>query len=45
MEKISLPNGIEELGPTEGLEREPEEMIILLTKKINEIIDWINNQE
>ena len=44
MDKISLPNGLEDLEATEGLEREPEEMIILLTKKINEIIDWINSQ-
>ena len=44
MDKVSLPNGIEDLEATEGLEREPEEMIILLTKKINEIVDWINSQ-
>ena len=44
MDKISLPNGLEDLDPTEGLERDPEEMIILLTKKINEIVDWINTQ-
>ena len=44
MDKISLPDGIEELEPIEGIEREPEEMIILLAKKINEIVDWINSQ-
>ena len=44
MDKVSLPNGLEDLEAIEGLERDPEEMIILLTKKINEIIDWINSQ-
>ena len=44
MDKVSLPNGLEDLEATEGLERDPEEMIILLTKKINEIVDWINAQ-
>ena len=44
MEKISLPNGREDWEAIEGLERAPAEMIILLTKKINEIIDWINSQ-
>ena len=44
MDKISLPDGLEDLEATEGLERDHEEMIILLTKKINEIIDWINTQ-
>ena len=44
MDKVSLPNGMEDWEAIEGLEREPEEMIILLTKKINEIIDWINSQ-
>ena len=42
IDKITLPNGMEALEATEGLERDPEEMIILLTKKINEIIDKIN---
>ena len=44
MDKISLPNGMEDFDAIEGLERDPEDMIILLTKKINEIIDWINSQ-
>ena len=44
MDKISLPNGLEDLEPIIGAEEEPEEMIILLTKKINEIIEWINSQ-
>ena len=44
MDKVSLPNGMEDLDVIEGLEKDPEEMIILLAKKINEIIDWINSQ-
>lgn len=44
MDKVSLPDGMENFEPIEGLEKDPEEMIILLTKKINEIIDWINSQ-
>ena len=35
MDKISLPNGLEDLEAIAGAEREPEEMIILLAKKIN----------
>lgn len=44
MDKVSLPNGMEDWEAIEGLEKDPEEMIILLTKKINEIVDWINSQ-
>ena len=44
MDKVSLPNGMEDWEAIDGLEKDPEEMIILLTKKINEIIDWINSQ-
>ena len=44
MDKISLPNGMEDWEAIEGLEKDPGEMIILLTKKINEIVDWINAQ-
>ena len=44
MDKVSLPNGMEDLEPMEGFEKDHEEMIILLAKKINEIIDWINSQ-
>ena len=44
MDKVSLPNGMEDLDAMEGFEKDHEEMIILLTKKINEIIDWINSQ-
>ena len=44
MDKVSLPNGMEDLDVIEGLEKDQEEMIILLAKKINEIIDWINSQ-
>ena len=44
MDKVSLPNGMEDWEAMEGFEKDPEEMIILLTKKINEIVDWINSQ-
>ena len=44
MDKASLANGMEDWEAIEGLEKEPEEMIILLTKNINEIVDWINIQ-
>ena len=41
MDKVSLPNGMEDLDIIEGLEKDQEEMIILLAKKINEIIESI----
>ena len=45
MEKIDLPDwaGGDWVVKT-GREEELEEMIIVATKKINEIIDWINAQ-
>ena len=41
IDKITLPNNIQDLEPVDGL-KDNEEMIILLTRKINEIIDEVN---
>ena len=38
LQKITLPNDLQDLEPVENL-RDNEEMIITLTRKINEIID------
>ena len=43
MDKIVLPDNLQDETPVNGL-RDNEEMIILLAKKINEIVEWINNQ-
>ena len=45
MEKINLPEWAgDDWVVKEGREEELEEIIIIASKKINEIIDWINNQ-
>ena len=45
MDKIDLPDWAgDNWVIKEGREEELEEMIIVASKKINEIIDWINSQ-
>ena len=41
IDKVILPNNMQDLEPIDGL-RDNEEMIILLARKINEIIDEVN---
>ena len=42
IDKVILPNNLQDIEPIDGL-RDNEEMIILLTRKINEIIDEVNS--
>ena len=42
IDKITLPNDMQDIEPIEGL-RDNEEMIIILARKINEIIDEVNS--
>ena len=42
IDKVTLPNDMQDLEPIDGL-RDNEEMIILLARKINEIIDEVNS--
>ena len=41
IDKVILPNNLQDIEPIDGL-RDNEEMIIILAKKINEIIDEVN---
>ena len=41
IDKVVLPNNLQDEEPIDGL-RDNEEMIILLARKINEIIDEVN---
>jgi hypothetical protein len=41
IDKVILPNNLQDIEPIDGL-RDNEEMIITLAKKINEIIDEVN---
>lgn len=43
MEKLNLPNWAGDDFQSQG-DEDLESMIILATKKINEIVDWINSQ-
>lgn len=45
IDKIDLPEWAgDDWSPEEGMEEELETMIILIQKKLNEIIAWINSQ-
>jgi len=41
IDKVVLPDNLQDETPVNGL-RDPEEMIIILAKKLNEIIDKVN---
>ena len=41
IDKVILPNNLQDIEPIDGL-RDNEEMIIILAKKINELIDEVN---
>ena len=41
IDKVILPNNLQDIEPIDGL-RDNEEMIIILARKINEIIDEVN---
>ena len=43
MEKVNLPDWAGDDWQSQG-DEDLESMIILATKKINEIVDWINSQ-
>ena len=41
IDKVILPNNLQDIEPIDGL-RDNEEMIIILAKKMNELIDEVN---